>query len=58
MERAAEALSALKRDRYGKDAAIVGEVMDDGEGEVYIKTIIGTERILPTLANEQFPRIC
>lgn len=58
MERAAEALSALKRDRHGKDAAIVGEVMDDGEGEVYIKTIIGTERILPTLANEQFPRIC
>lgn len=57
-EHATDALSALKRDKHGKNAAIVGEVTEDGDGEVYIKTIVGTERILPPLTSEQFPRIC
>ena len=57
-EYAEDALYILKKDRHGKNAAIVGEVLDNQDGEVYIKTIIGTERILPPLVNEQFPRIC
>lgn len=57
-EYAADALNVLKRDRHGKHAAIAGEVLDGNDGDVYLKTIIGTERILPPLAGEQFPRIC
>lgn len=57
-EYASDALTSLKRDKHGKNAAVIGEVTDDGDGDVYIKTIIGTERILPPLSGEQFPRIC
>ncbi len=52
------ALAAMKADRYGKSAALVGRVVSSGEGRVYMKTRIGGRRFVDMLVGEQFPRIC
>jgi hydrogenase expression/formation protein HypE len=51
-------LEAVKSDPYGKDAAVIGEVVDDYPGKVFLKTRIGGKRIVDMLAGEQLPRIC
>jgi hydrogenase expression/formation protein HypE len=51
------ALSAMRGDKYGAYAAIIGEVTA-GPTRVYIKTAVGTTRILDMLIGEQLPRIC
>ena len=51
------ALAAMRTDKYGAEAAIVGEVLE-GEGRVYLRTAFGSERILDMLVGEQLPRIC
>lgn len=57
-EMAEEVLAAVRRDPYGKDAVIIGEVVADHPGRVVLKTRIGGERIVDMLAGEQLPRIC
>ena len=42
----------------GKDAAIIGEVVDDHPGMVVIRTLLGSRRILEMPLGEQLPRIC
>ena len=51
-------LAAMRANPYGKDAAVVGEVVEDHVGKVIIKTRIGGLRIVDMLAGEQLPRIC
>lgn len=51
------ALGAMRANKYGKEAAIIGEVMQ-GQGRVYLRTAFGSERILDMLVGEQLPRIC
>ena len=51
------ALAAMRTDKYGAEAAIIGEVLE-GEGRVYLRTAFGSERILDMLVGEQLPRIC
>ncbi|MBW2442505.1 MAG: hydrogenase expression/formation protein HypE, partial [Deltaproteobacteria bacterium] len=51
-------LEAVKSDPYGKDAAVIGEVVDDYPGKVFLKTRIGGKRMVDMLAGEQLPRIC
>ncbi len=51
------ALEAMRANKYGEEAAIIGEVME-GEGRVYLRTAFGSERILDMLVGEQLPRIC
>lgn len=51
-------LSAMKRDKLGKDACIIGEVTDDHPKKVYMTTRIGGSRIVDMLTGEQLPRIC
>jgi hydrogenase expression/formation protein HypE len=51
-------LAAMKNHVYGKDAAIIGTVVSDNPGRVFMKTGIGGTRILDMLAGEQLPRIC
>jgi len=51
-------LAAVRRDKYGKDACIIGEVVDDHPGQVFMKTRIGGTRIVDMLSGEQLPRIC
>ncbi len=56
-EAADAALAAMRANKYGHDAAIIGEVVE-GEGRVYLRTAFGSERILDMLVGEQLPRIC
>ena len=51
-------LAAIKTNPYGKDAAVIGEVVEDHIGKVILKTRIGGMRIVDMLAGEQLPRIC
>ena len=51
-------LAAIKTNPYGKDAAVIGEVVEDHIGKVILNTRIGGMRIVDMLAGEQLPRIC
>jgi hydrogenase expression/formation protein HypE len=51
-------LKAVKQNAYGKDAAVIGEVIEDHPGRVVMQTRIGGTRIVDMLAGEQLPRIC
>jgi len=42
----------------GPGARIIGKVTTEHKKEVYLKTMIGSSRILPTLETDQLPRIC
>ena len=57
-ENAENVLSALKENELGKDAAIIGEVVDKHQGKAWLTTGIGGRRIIDMLAGEQLPRIC
>lgn len=55
------ALAAMRANKYGVDAAIIGEVgQSDPErgNKVFLKTAFGSTRILDMLVGEQLPRIC
>ena len=51
-------LSVMKKNPYGQDAAIIGEVKAENPGKVVMKTIIGGKRLVDMLTGEQLPRIC
>ena len=51
-------LEAIRADEFGKDAAVIGEVIDDRPGQVVMHTRIGGKRIVDMLTGEQLPRIC
>jgi len=57
-ERADELLAAMRSHPLGADAAIIGEVVEDAQGFVQMRTSLGGERIVDWLAGEQLPRIC
>jgi hydrogenase expression/formation protein HypE len=57
-EKAEIVLSAMKSHPMGKDASIIGEVIDSPAGVVLLKTAFGTERIVDMLVGDQLPRIC
>lgn len=56
-DKAEEVLAAIKTDKYGHDAAIIGEVIADEE-HVLIETAIGGVRILETPIADPVPRVC
>ena len=51
-------LAAIRSNPFGKDAAVIGEVVGDHSGQVVLETRIGGSRIVDMLAGEQLPRIC
>jgi hydrogenase expression/formation protein HypE len=51
-------LKAMRRNRYGKDAVIIGEVGSDKPGRVVMKTALGASRIVDMLTGDLLPRIC
>ncbi len=53
-----DVLAAMKEDPCGADACVIGEVLDDHPGRVYLETPIGGKRIVDMLTGEQLPRIC
>ena len=60
-DRAEAALAAMHANKYGVDAAIVGEVAEmipERGPKVYLETPLGSKRILDMLVGEQLPRIC
>ncbi len=57
-EKAKAVLNAIKATKYGRDAAIIGEVKADRPGMVLMKTQIGGTRILRKPIGEPIPRVC
>lgn len=60
-DQAEAALAAMHANKYGVDAAIVGEVAEmvpERGPKVYLETPLGSNRILDMLVGEQLPRIC
>jgi hydrogenase expression/formation protein HypE len=51
-------LAAMRANPYGNAATIIGEVVDEYPGKVFMQTRIGGRRIVDMLAGEQLPRIC
>jgi len=57
-EAAGQVLAAMHRHEYGKDAAIIGHVVEAHSGLVTAKTAIGGMRVVDLPAGELLPRIC
>lgn len=60
-EQAEAALAAMRANKYGKDATIIGEVapaQPERGPKVFLRTAFGSTRILDMLVGEQLPRIC
>jgi hydrogenase expression/formation protein HypE len=55
---AGKILAKMKRNKYGADASIIGEVTDKHKGKVILKTKLGASRIVDMLSGELLPRIC
>lgn len=53
-----KALDIIRDSKYGKNAAIIGEVKEDSEGKLIETTELGGERELDILQGEGLPRIC
>jgi len=51
-------LDTLQKNKFGKEAQIIGEVVDNYPGKVVMKTQIGGKRIIDMLLGDQLPRIC
>jgi hydrogenase expression/formation protein HypE len=51
-------LDVMQRHPLGRNAAVIGEVVEDHPGMVILTSRIGGERVVSMLAGEQLPRIC
>jgi hydrogenase expression/formation protein HypE len=51
-------LSVMKQNPYGRDAVVIGKVIDQGKSQVRLKTAIGGTRLVDMLPGEMLPRIC
>jgi len=51
-------LQAMKGNRYGRNATIIGEVAAEHPGRVAMKTSLGSSRIVDMLVGDLLPRIC
>jgi hydrogenase expression/formation protein HypE len=57
-EQAEAALGAMKAHPYGREAAIIGDIVKKPEGVALVETAYGTHRVLEMPIEEQLPRIC
>jgi hydrogenase expression/formation protein HypE len=56
---AAEAvLKAMRSHPLGREAAIIGQVVEEHPGAVILRSQVGGKRIVDMLSGEQLPRIC
>jgi len=51
-------LAAMRKNKYGQKAVIIGEVTQEHPGRVVLKTRLGASRIVDVLVGELLPRIC
>jgi len=57
-EAAEEALEILRAHPLGREAVILGEVVEDAHHLVQLDTSIGGRRVVDMMSGEQLPRIC
>ncbi len=57
-EDAGRVLAAMRAHPLGADSALIGEVVDDANGFVQMKTRFGGRRVVDWLSGDQLPRIC
>ena len=55
---AGKMLKQMRRNKYGAEAAIIGEVREEHPGKVVMRTSLGASRIVDMLVGELLPRIC
>jgi hydrogenase expression/formation protein HypE len=48
----------MKKNKYGKNAVIIGEVVAEHPRRVIMKTSLGASRIVDMPVGELLPRIC
>jgi hydrogenase expression/formation protein HypE len=51
-------LAAMRRHPLGQQAAVIGTVSEGRAGQVTIRTVFGSTRMVDILAGDQLPRIC
>jgi len=51
-------IGQLVRERFGRDAALIGEVSEQPAGSVLVTTLYGGSRIVDMLVGDPLPRIC
>jgi hydrogenase expression/formation protein HypE len=51
-------LERMRAHEYGREAALIGQVVDAHPGRVVLRTALGTRRVVDMLTGEQLPRIC
>jgi len=51
-------IEILRKHPGGKNAEVIGRVVDDVKGRVVEKTVVGTRRIVDMPVGEGLPRIC
>ncbi len=51
-------ISAMKSHPLGRGSCLIGEVVADDPGRVFLRTQIGGHRLVDMLRGEQLPRIC
>ncbi len=57
-ERVDAVLDAMHRHPYGREAAVIGRVVDEHPGMVVVRTAIGGRRVVDMPLGEILPRIC
>lgn len=57
-EDAPKVLKTMKENKLGKDASIIGEVINLDNANLYLKTELGATKILQMAQGEILPRIC
>ncbi|MFC1929645.1 hydrogenase expression/formation protein HypE [Chloroflexota bacterium] len=55
---AEKVLETMRRNQYGTQSAIIGEVVAEHPGKVFMITSLGASRIIDMLTGELLPRIC
>jgi len=51
-------LQVLRSNSLGREAAVIGEVVNEHPGLIMMKTRVGGTRVVDMLSGEQLPRIC
>jgi len=51
-------LEAMRAHPLGKEAAIIGQVVEEHPGTVILRSQVGGKRVVDMLSGEQLPRIC
>ena len=52
------ALAALRSHRLGADAVLIGDIREEPQGIVVLRTSFGGTRIVDMLVGDPLPRIC